>query len=150
MSFEEKVTWVSALVTIAVAVWYGQAVLPQLGSVPVGDIAYQQPMLLAVGAMIALTIVGAIVTEIWTAIAAKVTGEGAVDDIDRKDERDVRIGPRGALAGFYVSSALMIGVLALTLLEAEHFWIGSALFGAFVVGGLVSTTAKLVAYRRGF
>jgi hypothetical protein len=150
MSFEEKVTWVNALVTIAVAVWYAQTVLPHLGRVPVGEIAYQRPILLAAGAMVVLTIAGTIVTAIGTAIAAEVTGDGSLDDIDRTDERDVRIGQRGDLAGYYVSSALMIGVLALTLLEAEHFWIGNALFGAFLVGGLVSTTAKLVAYRRGF
>jgi hypothetical protein len=116
----------------------------------VDEIAYQRPILLAAGAMIVLTIAGSIVMAIGTAIAAEVTGQGSVDDIDRKDERDVRIDQRGDLTGSYVSSALMVGVLALALLEADHFWIANALFGAFLVGGLVSATAKLVAYRRGF
>jgi hypothetical protein len=150
MSFEEKVTWVNALVAALVALWYAATVLPQIGAVPVDEIAYQRPILLAAGAMIVLTIAGSIVMAIGTAIAAEVTGQGSVDDIDRKDERDVRIDQRGDLTGSYVSSALMVGVLALALLEADHFWIANALFGAFLVGGLVSATAKLVAYRRGF
>jgi hypothetical protein len=150
VSFEEKITWVNALVTIVVAGWYTANVVPRVASVPVSEIAYQRPILVAVGVMVVLTIAGAIVTAIGTAIAAEVTGHGSVDDIDRKDERDVRIAQRGDLAGYYVSSALMIGVLALTLMEAEHFWIANALFGALLAGGLASATAKLVAYRRGF
>jgi hypothetical protein len=44
----------------------------------------------------------------------------------------------------------MVGVLALTMLEYEYFWIASALYLSFVVGTLVSSVVKLVAYRRGF
>lgn len=150
MSFEEKVTWVSAVVTVLAAGWYALTVGGQLGGAPVAEIAYQRPMLVAIGAMIVLTIAGTIAMAIATAIRAEVTGEGSVDDIDRKDERDAHIGARGDRVAFYVSSVLMVGVLALAMLEWPHFWIANGLFAAFVAGGLVSSGVKLAAYRRGF
>jgi hypothetical protein len=150
VSFEEKFTWVSAVVSAAVAAVYCTVVLRQLGEVPAAEIAYRQPMLIAVGAMIVLTIVGTIVTAIGTAVAAEITGNGSVKDIDRKDERDVQIGRRGLHAGSYVISVGALGVLGLAMLEQDYFWIANALYLTFVVSGLVSSAVKLVAYRRGF
>ncbi len=150
MSFEEKITWVNGVVTVLAASWYVWTVAGRLGQVPVTEIAYQRPLLVAVGAMIVLTIVGTIAMAIGTAIRAEVTGEGSVDDIDRKDERDAHIEARGDRVAFYVSSALMVGVLAMAMLEWPHFWIANGVFVAFVAGGLVSTAVKLVTYRRGF
>ena len=150
MSFEEKVTWVNAVVTVLAVSWYAWTVGGRLGQLPVTEIAYQRPLLVAVGAMIVLTIVGAIAMAIGTAIRAEVTGRGSVDDIDRKDERDAHIEARGDRFAFYVSSALMVGVLAMAMLEWPHFWIANGVFAAFVAGGLASTGVKLAAYRRGF
>jgi len=150
MPFEEKVTWVSAVVTVLAASWYAWTVGGRLGQLPVTEIAYQRPLLVAVGAMIVLTIVGTIAMAIGTAIRAEITGEGSVDDIDRKDERDAHIGARGDRVAFYVSSVLMVGVLGMAMLEWPHFWIANGLFVAFVAGGLVSSGVKLAAYRRGF
>lgn len=150
MSFEEKVTWVNAVVTVLAVSWYAWTVGGRLGAVPVAEIAYQRPLLVAVGAMIVLTIAGTIAMAIGTAIRAEVTGEGSVDDIDRKDERDARIEARGDRVAFYLSSGLMVGVLAMAMLEWPHFWIANGVFAAFVAGGLTSSAVKLVAYRRGF
>jgi hypothetical protein len=36
------------------------------------------------------------------------------------------------------------------MLRYDPFWIANALYLSFVVGALVSSAAKLVAYRRGF
>lgn len=150
MAFEEKLTWVGAAVTLVVSGAYFYIVLGQLAATPASDIAYQRPLLIALGASIVLTIVGAIGAAIGTAVSAEITGNGSVDDIDRKDERDVLINRRGELIGNYVSSFGMLGVLALTMLEYDYFWIANALYLAFVVGSLVGSTVKLVAYRRGF
>ena len=150
MPFEEKVTWVNAVVTVLAAGWYAWTVGGRLGELPVTEIAYQRPLLVAVGAMIVLTIAGTIAMAIGTAIRAEVTGRGSVDDIDRKDERDAHIEARGDRFAFYVSSALMVGVLAMAMLEWPHFWIANGVFAAFVAGGLVSSGVKLAAYRRGF
>ena len=87
---------------------------------------------------------------IGTGISAELRGRSASDDIDRKDERDVHISRRGELIGFSVSSVGMVGVLALTMLEYEYFWIASALYLSFVVGTLVALMVKIASYHRGF
>src|SRR5659263_310876 len=112
--FEEKVTWVSLVVAVVVPVAYFAIMLGRLGDVSAADISYQWPLLIAIGASVVLTIVGSILAGISTGISAELRGRSASDDIDRKDERDVRISRHGDLIGFYVSSVGMVGVLALT------------------------------------
>ena len=150
MPFEEKFTWVSTVVSTGVAAVYFAIVLGQARTVPVAEIAYQRPLLIAIGSLIALTILGAIVVAIGTAVSAKIKGRGSVDDVNRKDERDADINRRGELIGYYVSSGGALGVLALAMLRCDPFWIANALYLSFVVGALVASVAKLVAYRRGF
>jgi hypothetical protein len=150
MPFEEKVTWVNAVVSVIVPVAYFAVVLGQLGQASASEIAYQRPMLIAVGVSIVATIVGAIAMGIGSGIAAEITKPGSGADIGRKDERDVTIGRRGELVGYYVSSVGVVGAMALTMLKYEHFWIANALYLSFVIAALVSATVKLVAYRRGF
>ena len=154
MSFEEKVTWVSGAVTVLVVAWYGRFLGGALAQLPVEEIAYQRPLLVALGAMIVLTIVGtiavAIGSSIVTAIGFELSGQGSAAEVDRTDERDAVIEARGDRFAYYVVSALMVGALALAMLEWPHFWIAHAMFGAFVAAGLVGTGVKLVAYRRGF
>jgi MFS family permease len=150
MPFEEKVTWVSLVVTLVVPVAYFVIMLGRLGDTSAADISYQWPLLIAIGASVILTIVGSILAGIGTGISAELSGRSAAEEIDRKDERDKTISRRGDLIGFYVSSVGMVGVLALTMLEYEYFWIASALYLSFVVGTLVGSAVKLVAYHRGF
>ena len=150
MPFEEKVTWVSLVVTVVVPVAYFAIMLGRLGDVSAADISYQWPLLIAIGASVVLTIVGTIVAAIGTGISAELRGRSASGDIDRKDERDVRISRHGDLIGFYVSSVGMVGVLALTMLEYEYFWIASALYLSFVAGTLAASAVKIASYHRGF
>jgi len=150
MPFEEKVTWVSLVVAVVVPAAYFALMLGRLGDVSAADISYQWPLLIAIGASVVLTIVGAIVAGIGSGISAELHGRSAADDIDRKDERDKQISRHGDLIGFSVSSAGMVGVLALTMLEYEYFWIASALYLSFVVGTLVGSAVKIAAYHRGF
>jgi len=150
MPFEEKVTWINAVVTAIVPVVYFVVVLGQLGQVSASEIAYQQTMLITIGVTIVLTIFGAIAMGIGSGISAEITKPGSSKDVGRKDERDVTISRRGDLFGYYVSSAGMVGVMALIMLEYEYFWIANALYLSFVIGTLVAATVKIVAYRRGF
>jgi hypothetical protein len=150
MPFEEKITWVSAVVTIVVPVVYFVIMLGRLGETSAADIAYQKPLLVAIGASIVLTIVGSVLAGIGSGISAELHGRSASDDIDRKDERDKTISRHGDLIGYYVASAGMVGVLALTMLEYEYFWIANSLYLSFVVATLVGSVVKLVAYHRGF
>ena len=150
MPFEEKMTWVSAVVAVVVPVVYFAIMLGRLGDTSAADISYQRPLLIAIGASVVLTIIGSILAGIGTGISAELHGRSASDDIDRKDERDKQISRRGDLIGFYVSSVGMVGVLALTMLEYEYFWIASALYLSFVVGTLVGSVVKIASYHRGF
>jgi hypothetical protein len=149
MPFEEKLTWVNLVVTALVAGVYFALMLGEVGDVPAAEIAYRTPLLVAVGVSIVLTIIGSIVTAIGTGISMELSGRSA-EDMDRKDERDKDIGRRGDVVGFYVVSAGAVGVMALTMLEYDYFWIANALYLSFVAGTLVSGVVKLVAYRRGF
>jgi hypothetical protein len=152
MTFEEKITWVNAITTLIVVTVYAWIVGGQLATTPVAEIAYQPPMIIAVVAIILLTIAGAIVTAIGTAISAEITNPGSAENLDigRSDERDKSISQRGDLVGYYISSALLFGVLVLVMTEAEYFWIANAMLAAFVVAGLTSSVVKIVGYRRGF
>jgi len=150
MPFEQKTTWVSVVIGVLVPIGYFAAVLPQLADTSAADIAYQKPLVIAVIASIILTILGTIAMAIATAIGAEITGTGSVDDIDRKDERDISISRRGDVVAYYVASAGAVVALILTMLEYEYFWIANTLYLSFAVAGLVSGIVKLRAYRRGF
>jgi hypothetical protein len=150
MPFEEKLSWVNAVVMAIVPVAYFVIMLGRLGDTSAADISYQWPLIVAIGVSIVLTIVGSILAGIGTGISAELRGRSASAEIDRKDERDKEISRHGDLIGFSVSSFGMVGVLALTMLEYEYFWIASALYLSFVVGTLVGSVVKIVSYHRGF
>jgi len=150
MSYEERATWVGAAVSVLVAGIYCSFVLNQMGSVPLAQIAYQKPMLMAIGAIIVATIVGMILMSIGSAVAAEIKHRGSGDDIGRKDERDDHINRRGELVGYYVSSVGILGVVVLAMVRTDQFWIANALFLTMMIGGLVSSAVKIVIYRRGY
>lgn len=150
MPFEEKTNWVSGFVAIVVAAVYASVIVPQIGGGVVGAIAYQQPMLIAIGAMIAMTIVVTILMAIGTAVTAQITGDGSPEDVGRTDERDKDINRRGELVGYYVSSVGVLVALALAMLRADHFWIANAIFAGFMVSSVVSSAYKVFLYRSGF
>ncbi|MDO8963952.1 MAG: hypothetical protein Q7W30_05590 [Coriobacteriia bacterium] len=150
MSFEEKLTWVSTFVTIVVTAVYAWTVAGQMAGTPVAEIVYQVPMIVAVGSIVAMTIVGSILMSIGAAISDQITGEGSLKEIDRKDERDVNINRRGELIGYYVLSVGALGVLALAMMRFDPFWIANALFLSLMLAGTASSVAKLVVYRRGY
>ena len=150
MPFEEKMTWVSLVVAVAVPIWYVATIVSRLQSTHAADIAFQRPLITAVIASVVLTVIGAIVMSIGTSVTATIQGRKPEDEIDRKDERDKTISRHGDLVGYYVASAGMVGVLILTMLEADYFWIANALYLSFVVAMVVSSAVKLVAYHRGF
>ena len=104
MPFEEKISWVNAVVMAIVPVAYFVIMLGRLGDTSAADISYQWPLLIAIGASIVLTIVGSILAGIGTGISAELRGRSASAEIDRKDERDKQISRHGDLIGFSVSS----------------------------------------------
>jgi hypothetical protein len=154
MPFEEKLSWVNLIVTIVVAGVYAAIVMARATVVPLTQVAYQVPMLIAIGATVVLTIAGAIAVGIGTGVfrefSRAMTGEGLIEDIGRNDERDADITRRGMVAGSYVFALGALGALVLTMLKLDHFWIGNALYLCFIASSVVTGIYKLVIYRRGF
>lgn len=150
MPFEEKITWVNAVVSAAVAAVYIALVLKRMESVPVDQVSYQGPLLIAIGSVIVMSILGAILVAVAGSVSARIKGDGSEAEVNRSDQRDTEINRRGELVGYYVSSGGALGALALAMLRYDPFWIANALYLSFVAGALVSSASKLIAYRRGF
>lgn len=150
MPFKEKFTWVSLVVFAAVPGVYFALVLGRLADAEVAEIAYQAPMLVAIGVSILLTIVGTILTGIGTGIAIKMSGVGSTDDIGRDDERDDDINLRGQVAGSYAAGLGALAALILAMLRLDQFWIANVIYVSFVASTVTAAIVKLAAYRRGF
>jgi hypothetical protein len=150
MSYEEKQSWISAIIAGGVPPFYFTYLLSQMRNVSVAEIAYARPLLMAIGASIALTIVAIIVMAIVSAAAAQVTeGPHAAASIDKTDERDKRINRHGEYFGGIALGVGMVGPFILTMTEVDHFWIANAMYLAFVLAAITSSMVKIVAYRRG-
>jgi amino acid transporter len=139
MSTEEKNIWIYAIVTLVVPSVYLVSIATQLHSTAVGEIAYQVPMLAAlVASIVASTIVQIIASIIWRKEKGK------------RDQRDRDINRRGDAIGFYAVSVGTFFPLALAMVGFEQFWIANAIYVMVALATLISSAAKLVAYRRGF
>ncbi len=140
MAFEEKRAWIMVLVTVAAYGTYVAVVLGRAGDTPLADTAYGAPLLWSIGAAVA----GAIALNIAAAVAAP-------QDADRgADERDRAIHRSSELTG---QSFVVIGgvcTLVMAVAEVPHFWIANVVYLTFVLSSLLSSTAKIISYRRGF
>lgn len=138
MSYEEKGTW--AYLVTSLAVWLGYVVVlaRRADGGPLAEQPYVAPLLWAVGLSVAATVVGRVLMEVVRP-----------SESHQVDVRDREVARLGDYVGGLVLSVLVVGVLALALVEADHFWIANAVYAAFVVQAVVSSAVKLVAYRRG-
>jgi hypothetical protein len=140
VAFEEKRSWIMVVVTIAsYAAYLGVVLRWHEGAAPLAQTPYVSALLWTVGA--------AIVTQIALNImVAILSPEGA----NTKDQRDREIHRFGMYIG---QSFIVIGGvagLALAMVRADQFWIANAIYLAFVLSAILSSTAKIVAYRSGF
>jgi hypothetical protein len=139
MSFEEKKAWIYGALAIILPALYAGVVFGQLSAVPVDHIEFGGPLLVAIVTAIGLTILGTILLSIFSGKSP-----------DKPDERDRSIARRSDLVGYYVLSAGVVGTLILVVQHQPYFWIGNAIYGAFIVSAVVSSIVKIVSYRRGF
>ena len=138
MSYEEKGTWAYLVASVAVWLGYVLVVVRRADGGPLAEVPYVAPLLWAVGASIVANVIGRVLLEIVRP-----------SESHQADVRDRDVARLGDYVGGLVLSVLVAGVLALTLVEAEHFWIANAIYAAFVVQVVVSSVVRLVAYRRG-
>jgi hypothetical protein len=138
MSFEEKVNWVYGAVALAVFGVYFTGIFAQARTTAVSEIAFQQPMLIAIGIAVAANVIGSIVVAI-----------SKPSEADKSDARDKEVHRFGEYIGGGVLGVAMVLPLGLAMAEAEPFWIANAICAGMVLSQFVSTVVKLVAYRRG-
>lgn len=139
MALEEKRAWIMALVTACGYVTYLLVVLSRMGDGPVAELPYVAPLLWTMGA--------AIVVAIVLGIAAEVT---TPKDSRTKDERDREIERFGEYTGQSFVAIGGVAALIMAMAEVGHFWIANAIYLAFALSGLLSSVARIFAYRRGF
>ena len=159
MAFEERRTWIEAVVTVLVPGWYFATIVPQAATKPVGTIEYQWLLGVSVIVLVATIIGGIIATNIAALVANEVAGargdadhletSAAMAALDRSDERDAGIGRLGGRIGGIVLGIAVLVPLGLAMAEREPFWIANSLYAALVLSSLASSATKLVAYRRG-
>lgn len=139
MSYDEKTTWVTTLVTGGVYAAYVATILGNAGGGPLHEVAYRGPLLGAIAFSVAATIATAILLSIaWP------------KDADRRDQRDRGIARLGTLVGYGFVVAGGVAALLLAFVEARHFWIANAIYAGFALGAVAEGITKLVAYRRGY
>ena len=139
MSFEEKSTWIYAVLAVAIPVVYFAMIVGQVQTTAVTEIAYQGPLLAAIGAAIVI----AIVANIAVAISSP-------KDAGKADQRDKDINRFGEYVGGVVMSVCLLVPFGLAMAEVDYFWIANSIYLAFIASAITATTVKLVAYRRGF
>lgn len=139
MSFEEKRAWIMVVVTTSTYAAYIAIILGRAENVPLTEVPYVSTMLWAIGA----AIVANIVLHIAVAIVSP-------KDADKKDQRDREIHRFGEYIGnsFVVVGA--VAALGMAMAELNYFWIANVIYLAFGLSAILSSVAKIVAYRRGF
>ena len=130
MTGEERRVWILGVVAVLGYAAYLIAVASGAG--------YKAAMLWTIGA----GIVAGIVLHI---AASAIWRESA-----RKDQRDREIDRFGEYAGRGVLVLGAVAALAMALAEWSHFRIANVLYAAFVLSAILSSIAKIAAYRRGF
>ncbi|MEO7897017.1 MAG: hypothetical protein ABIR65_06945 [Pseudolysinimonas sp.] len=134
MSSEEKSTWIFLVVGVIAYATYLIILFSQLGGASLTESAYVAPLLLSIGGAIA----GSIVLHIFL-----------VGKAPKKDQRDREIYRFGETVG---QSFVVIGAVAamlLALFEFDYFWIANVVYLCFVLSAILSSIARIVAYRSG-
>lgn len=139
MAFEEKSAWLQGMVALLAYTAYAAVILGRSADVPLAEVPYAGPLLISIGAAIAVSIVAHIAI-------ATIAPEGA----GQKDQRDREIERFGDHIGQSLVVVGGVAALILALTESAHFWIANALYLGFVLSALLASTARIVAYRHGF
>jgi hypothetical protein len=138
MTHEEKRSWIMLAVSVIAYSAYVGIVLSRSDGQPLASTGYVTPLLCTIGAAIGATILLDIAVDI---ASPRTTRE--------KDVRDREIGRFGESMGqaFVVIGA--VAALLMALAEWDWFWIANVIYLCFVLSAVLSSTAKIVAYRGG-
>ena len=140
MSFMEKLNLAALGGGVLALGWYLFRILPQIGTVPVDEIAWKWPMVIAMVIFVVLLVISAVRMAISD---PSVRDENGVID----DERDRDIERRGDAWGGHAMHAVAFAALVLAMLDVHGFWIAQTLFVGGMLAGLASIGVKILAYR---
>ncbi|NYE94539.1 hypothetical protein FHU41_000760 [Psychromicrobium silvestre] len=139
MPYQEKNAWTLGILALVSYLSYLVIVLSMSTNTPLTEISYAPAMFWTIGGSILLSILVQILVGIFSP-----------QDSGTKDQRDREIGRFGD----YIGQAFLViggvGALLLAIFELGYFWIANLLYLAFVLSAILSSTAKIFAYRRGF
>jgi hypothetical protein len=139
MTFMEKSNWVVLIVAVPTLLVYVALVVPQVLGKPIAEISWVQPMTFAIVGFIVANVLGNVVA------AASNPGEA-----DKKDQRDREIHHFGERVGNWLIIAGSIVALVLAMAGGDHFWIANAIVLGGIAASIVSSAAKIAAYRGSF
>ncbi|MGX2993243.1 hypothetical protein JNUCC64_02935 [Streptomyces sp. JNUCC 64] len=139
MATGERRAWITALVAVVAYAGYLVAVLGRADGRPLAEVPYTAALLWSVGGAVVATVV-------LEAVAAAVfRADGTATDV-----RDREIGRLGEHVGQSFLAIGGLGVLALAVVEADHFWIAQTVQLAFVLSALLGSATRIACYRVGF
>lgn len=139
MASEERNAWQFGILAIVTYSVYVAIILERAGSTPLIEVDFAWPMI--------WTILGSIAASIVIAI---LLGILFPRHIEKPDVRDKQIGRFGDHVGqgFVIAGALAAMLMAIA--DWDRFWIANVIYLGFVLSAVLSSVAKIVAYRRGF
>jgi len=136
MAFMEKSNWVVLVVAVPTLLVYAAMVVPQVLGKPIAEVDWVVPMIVA--------IVGFVVANILGNIVAAISNPR---EADLSDERDREIDRSGERIGNWLVIAGAVTGLVLAMARADQFWIANAIFLGGMAASIVSSVAKIAAYR---
>jgi hypothetical protein len=139
MTFTEKYTSAGLAIGVVTFVAYWAVVVFRAltDDLPLVDVAWQGPMLLA------LAIGGGLYAIIFLSLWLRVRREPHTDTRDQEIERYAQT------AGAGISGLAVLATLILLALDASTFWAANVLFVGGFLGSLASGGMTLTAYREG-
>lgn len=138
MTHQEKRAWTMLVVSTVAYVVYVVIIVSRASGSSLADVPYTATLLWTVGAAIAANIA--------IDIAIGITHP---KEAREKDVRDKEIGRFGDGVGqaFVVIGA--VSALLMAMAEWDWFWIANVIYLCFFLSAVVSSTAKVIAYRGG-
>lgn len=137
MTFEEKRAWIMIAATAGTYGSYLAVILARAATTPLADVPYVAALLWTVGISIAVS------------IALGVAVAVALPQDTGKDQRDREIHRFGESLGHWFVVTAAVAALLMAMAELDHFWIANVIYLGFSLSALLSSTAKILAYRRG-
>jgi NADH:ubiquinone oxidoreductase subunit 6 (subunit J) len=139
MAFMEKSNWVVLVVAVPTLLLYVAMVVPQVLSRPIAEVSWVQPMIIAIVGFVVANVLGNVVA------AASNPSEA-----DKQDQRDREIGHYGERIGSWLVIAGSCAALVLAMTAADRFWIANSIYLGGLAASIVSSAAKIAAYRGSF